>query len=170
VAEQFLAVEYNSYLLFINFLEPLTFLPLKISWCIVLRSVLRRAFMLKSNTFLQTKIASINTCSFRENNKQNKLRGLSRQANYTDLPSDRRMSAKLVPTFANRGCRVVSATDPHGRILGFIDRSRFSIQLAPQLYSRGWVDPVPDPLLLRKFVAPGNEPGTSGSVARNSDH
>jgi hypothetical protein len=30
-------------------------------------------------------------------------------------PSDRRMSAKLVPTFADRGCRVVSATDPPGR-------------------------------------------------------
>jgi hypothetical protein len=26
------------------------------------------------------------------------------------------------------------------------------------------VDPVPDPLLLRKSVAPGIEPGTSGSV------
>jgi hypothetical protein len=30
------------------------------------------------------------------------------------IPSDRRLSAKLVPTFADRGCRVVSATDPHG--------------------------------------------------------
>jgi hypothetical protein len=30
-------------------------------------------------------------------------------------PSDRRLSAKLVPTLADRGCRVVSATDPHGR-------------------------------------------------------
>jgi hypothetical protein len=32
------------------------------------------------------------------------------------------MSTKLVPTFADRGCRVVSATDPHARILGFLDR------------------------------------------------
>jgi hypothetical protein len=30
-------------------------------------------------------------------------------------PSDRRLSAKLVPTLADRGCRVVSATNPHGR-------------------------------------------------------
>jgi hypothetical protein len=30
-------------------------------------------------------------------------------------PSDRRLLAKLVPTFADRGCRVVSATDSHGR-------------------------------------------------------
>jgi hypothetical protein len=29
--------------------------------------------------------------------------------------SDRRLSAKLVQTFADRGCCVVSARDPHGR-------------------------------------------------------
>jgi hypothetical protein len=32
------------------------------------------------------------------------------------------------------------------------------------------VDSVPDPLLLRKLVAPGIEPGTCGSVDMNSDH
>jgi hypothetical protein len=52
-------------------------------------------------------------------------------------PNDRRL-LKLVPTFADRGCRVVSAMDPHCRILGFLDRSRyFFFQVAPQLYSRG---------------------------------
>jgi hypothetical protein len=30
------------------------------------------------------------------------------------------------------------------------------MQVAPQLSSRGWVDPVPDPLLLRKCVSVGN--------------
>jgi hypothetical protein len=30
-------------------------------------------------------------------------------------PSDHRLSVKLVPTFADRGCRVISATDSHGR-------------------------------------------------------
>jgi hypothetical protein len=30
-------------------------------------------------------------------------------------PSDRRLSAKLMPTLADRGCRVVSATNPQGR-------------------------------------------------------
>jgi hypothetical protein len=40
-------------------------------------------------------------------------------------PSDRRLSAKWLPTFADRGCHVVSMTDPYGRILGFLDRSRF---------------------------------------------
>jgi CBS-domain-containing membrane protein len=33
-------------------------------------------------------------------------------------PSDSSLSAKLVPTFADRGCHVVSVTDPYGRILG----------------------------------------------------
>jgi hypothetical protein len=42
----------------------------------------------------------------------NKLHGLSPQANYIDQLSDRRLSAKLVPTLADRGCRVVSATIP----------------------------------------------------------
>jgi hypothetical protein len=37
-------------------------------------------------------------------------------------PSDRRLSAKKVPSFADRGCRTVSVTDPNGRILGFLDR------------------------------------------------
>jgi hypothetical protein len=78
---------------------------------------------------------------------------------------------KLVPTFADRGCHVVSLTVPYGRILGFLDRSRyFSFQVAPQLYSRGWVDPVPDPLLLRKSGSSENRTRTSGSAARNSDH
>jgi hypothetical protein len=28
-----------------------------------------------------------------------------------------------VPTFEDRGCHVISVTDPHGRILGFLDRN-----------------------------------------------
>jgi hypothetical protein len=37
-------------------------------------------------------------------------------------PSDRRLSVKFVPTFADRGCHVVSVTDPYGLILSFLDR------------------------------------------------
>jgi hypothetical protein len=37
-------------------------------------------------------------------------------------PSDRRLLVKLVPTFADRRCLVVSVTDSYGRILGFLDR------------------------------------------------
>jgi hypothetical protein len=86
-------------------------------------------------------------------------------------PSDRRLLAKLVSTFADRGCHVVSVTDLYGLILGFLDRSRyFFFQVVPQLYSRGWVERVPDPLLLKKSGSAGNRTRTSGYVARNSDH
>jgi hypothetical protein len=34
-------------------------------------------------------------------------------------PSEGRLSVKLVPTFGDRVCRVVSATDPYSRILDF---------------------------------------------------
>jgi hypothetical protein len=34
---------------------------------------------------------------------------------FKNFDVDHRMSAKLVPTFADRGCRIVSATDSHGR-------------------------------------------------------
>jgi hypothetical protein len=30
-----------------------------------------------------------------------------------------------LPTFADRGCHVVSVTDPYGRILGFLDRNHY---------------------------------------------
>jgi hypothetical protein len=83
-------------------------------------------------------------------------------------PSDRRLSVKSVPTFADKWWHVVSVTDSYGRILGFLDPSRyFFFQVTPQLYSRGWVDPVPDPLLPRKSGRAGNRTRTAGSVARN---
>jgi hypothetical protein len=45
----------------------------------------------------------------------------------------------------------------------------FLFQVAPQLYSRGWVDPVPDPLILRKYGSAVNRTRISGFVAKNSD-
>jgi hypothetical protein len=55
-------------------------------------------------------------------------------------------------------------------ILGFPDRSRyFFFQVAPQLYSRDWVDPVPDPLLLIKSDSAANRTRASGSATRNFD-
>jgi hypothetical protein len=42
----------------------------------------------------------------------------------------------LVGEFAVTGCHVVSVTDPYGRILSFLDWSRYIFfQVAPQLYS-----------------------------------
>jgi hypothetical protein len=82
----------------------------------------------------------------------------------------RRLSAKLAPTLADRGCHVVSTTHPHSRILGFLDRIRYyCFQVAPQLYSRGWVDPVPEPLLPRKCGKAGNRTRAYWSVVKNTD-
>jgi hypothetical protein len=54
------------------------------------------------------------------------------------MMSDGSLSAKLVATFADRGCRAVSAIDPYDHILDFLDQSRyFFFQVAAQLYSRG---------------------------------
>jgi hypothetical protein len=60
--------------------------------------------------------------SFRYKNKQTPW---SESANELYRPRDRTLSAKWLPTFADRGCHVVSVTDPYGRILGFLDRSRY---------------------------------------------
>jgi hypothetical protein len=39
------------------------------------------------------------------------------------IPSDRHLSAKFVPTFADRGCHAVRATDPHGLFSVFQTRA-----------------------------------------------
>jgi hypothetical protein len=69
------------------------------------------------------------------------------------------------------GCLVLSAADPPRP---YSRRSRpeplLFLQVAPQLYWRGGVDPVPDPLLPRKSGSARNRTRTSGSVAWNWDH
>jgi hypothetical protein len=59
------------------------------------------------------------------NNKQNKQTPWSGSVSELYRQSDRRLSAKWLPTFADRGCHVVSVTGPSGRILGFLDMSRY---------------------------------------------
>jgi hypothetical protein len=97
------------------------------------------------------------------------LHGLSPRANYTDR------ATAACPLSVCQLLRIEGATWSTWRIPTVV--SRFSrqepllfYQVAPQLYSRGWVDPVPDPLLLRKSGSSGNRTQTSGSVGRNSDH
>jgi hypothetical protein len=69
----------------------------------------------------------------------------------------KRQPFSVVPTFVNRWCHMVSVTDTYRRILRFLDRSRyFFFQSAPQLYSRGRAETVPDPLLIRKSGSAGN--------------
>jgi hypothetical protein len=66
---------------------------------------------------------------------------------------------------------VVSATNPHGRNLDFLDRSRyFFLTTCSSIVLRRLSGPRPDPLLLRKSGSAGNRARISGSVARNSDN
>jgi hypothetical protein len=51
--------------------------------------------------------------TIKQSEKKKKTPGLQSSSELY-RPSDRRLSAKLVPTSADRGCRVVSATNPHG--------------------------------------------------------
>jgi hypothetical protein len=102
---------------------------------------------------------------------------LKLKLNFEALVRQRTIPAQRSPLFgevsakyAYRGCHMSCATDPYGHILGFLDRSRyFFFQVAFQLYSRGWVDPIPDPLLLRNSGSARNRARTSVSAARNSD-
>jgi hypothetical protein len=67
-------------------------------------------------------------------NNYNKQTTWPESASELYRPSESRLSTKLVPTFEDRSCRVVSATDLYSRILGFLDRSHyFFFQVAPQL-------------------------------------
>jgi hypothetical protein len=79
-----------------------------------------------------------------------KLRVLSPRTNYTNRATAA-CRQKLVPPIADKGCHVASATDPHDRILGLLDRSRYYFfQANPQLS--------------------GPRTRTSGSTAWNYDH
>jgi hypothetical protein len=77
-----------------------------------------------------------------------------------------------VPTFAERGVPR-GQRDGSLRPYSWFSRPKSLLFLSSSssvVYSRGWVDPVPDPLLLRKSDRTGNRTRTSGSVTRNSDH
>jgi hypothetical protein len=90
-------------------------------------------------------------------------------ANELYRPSDRRLSAKWLPSFTDRGCQRGQgdgALRPCSRF--YRQEPLLFYQVAPQLYSRGWVDPVPD--LLHFSGSAGNRTWASGSVAKNSDH
>jgi hypothetical protein len=59
------------------------------------------------------------------NKKESKQRNsLASVRERTIRPRNSLLSTKLVPTVADRGCRVVRTTDPYGRILGFLDRGK----------------------------------------------
>jgi hypothetical protein len=52
---------------------------------------------------------------------------------------------------ADRGCHLISVTDPYGRILGFLDRSRyFLFHVAPRFQTHYFSE---------HFIAPEIKPG-----------
>jgi hypothetical protein len=107
-----------------------------------------------------------------DNNKQrNKQTPWSESASELHRPSERRLSAEWLPTFEDRGCHMVSVTDPYGRILGFLDRSRyFSIkQLLSCTHEAGWT-PFQTHYFFFCSGSAGNRNWASESVAKNSDH
>jgi hypothetical protein len=67
---------------------------------------------------------------------------------------------------------VVRAADAHGRILDFLDRSHYYFfQVGSSIVLRRLSGPrYRTTTFSENLVAPGIEPVTSGSVARNSDH
>jgi hypothetical protein len=74
-------------------------------------------------------------------------------------PSDRLLSAKLVPFSADRGASCSQRGGSPTAVISVIDRSRYLFfQVAPQLYSRGWVDPVQTHFFSENLVAPGLDP------------
>jgi hypothetical protein len=86
------------------------------------------------------------------------------------LPTSDRLSVKLMATFADRGCCVVSTMEPYGRILGFLDQRRFffPMQLLNCTHEAEWTL-FQTHYFSENLVVLGIEPETSGSVARNSD-
>jgi hypothetical protein len=105
-----------------------------------------------------------------------KINHFSNQTNSVAWARDRTIPNELTPLVGEvsanflriEGCRVISAADalrPYSRFSS--QEPLLFYQVAPQLYSRGRVDPVPDPLL-GKPSSPGNRTQTSGSVAKQT--
>jgi hypothetical protein len=99
------------------------------------------AHLLKLNNKISTKTVQYKLTDFSHSLQsalKQKTNSVALVRKRTLRPSERRLSEKLVPNFADKGCRVVSTTDPHGRFLSFLHWSRYYFfQVAPQLYSRG---------------------------------
>jgi hypothetical protein len=89
-------------------------------------------------------------------NKTNSM-ALSPQANYTDWATAT-CQRNLVPTFVDRGVsRGERGESPTVANISFLDRSRyFSFKYLFIYPHKGWVDPIPDTLLLRKSISAGN--------------
>jgi hypothetical protein len=117
---------------------------------------------------------SSNRIKWTRNNKQTPW---SESASELYRPSDLRLSTNWLPTFVGKGCHVVSVTDPYGRILDFLDRSRYfsTKHLLSCTHEAEWTPfqthyCFPFLFFSRKSGSAGNRTWASGSVAKNSDH
>jgi hypothetical protein len=106
--------------------------------------------ILHSKVFLQFQNYGVVT------NKTNSV-ALRPQANYTDWATAT-CRRNLVPTSVDRGVSHGQCGGSHTVInLSILHRSRyFSFKLLLIYPHKGWVDPIPDPLLLRKPGSAGN--------------
>jgi hypothetical protein len=84
-------------------------------------------------------------------------------------PSYRRLSAKLLPTFADSGCCVVSSTELRVISAFYIEAATISSKQLFNCTHAAECTPF-QTHYSENLVAPGIELGISGSVARNSDH
>jgi hypothetical protein len=102
----------------------------------------------------------------KQTNKQTKKPPWPESASELYRPSDRRLSDKLVPTFADRECRVVSVTDPYDHNLGFPHRSHyFFFQVSSSVVLTRLSGLRSRPITCQKSGSAGNRSRTSGSVA-----
>jgi hypothetical protein len=84
-------------------------------------------------------------------------------------PSDRRLSAKWLPTRADRRCHVVSVTDPSGRIFSVFKTGAATFLSSSSVVLTKLSGPRSRPTTFFSGSA-GNRTRASGSVAKNSDH
>jgi hypothetical protein len=97
-----------------------------------------------------------------------KLHGLSPRANHTDRATAacRRSDCLLLWI---EGATLISVTDSYGRILGFLDRSRYFSIINSSVVLTRLSGPRSRPTTFFYGNA-GNRSRASGSVAKNSDH
>jgi hypothetical protein len=109
------------------------------------------------SSLLSLTVDDIVPCPCRKQNKQPNSVAFNPQANYTEPPLVGEISCQILQI---EGCRVVSTVDPPWSLISFSrPEPLLFFQVAPHLCSRGWVDPVPDPLLCRKSGSTGNRTG-----------
>jgi hypothetical protein len=95
----------------------------------------RGILILSSKEILSAASIQFKDVNAKSRNKTNKQTPWLQSASDLYRPRDRRLSVKLVSSFEDRGCSVVSTTDPNGRILCFLDRSPYLFfQVAQQKY------------------------------------